>query len=447
MRPCLSMERGAPGLLGFVLAVMTVGCQGDDDAGGGSISGGATQAATTMMMTGATTDETPTTSASATMASATDGTTTDTTMTAETTMVEPPPPLMVVCEEPPKGAKGAKYAYQPSASGGVPGYTWSADGLPEGLAINANSGAITGVPTTPGDYAVTITVEDKEGATAMAACPTIPIADQLGVDYDALEGDGPCIVAGGKTIVDYLTGGDGSPVTCSVPGGIGDGKLPAGLAVDPATCAITGAITETRYGAWGWIVAAEQGGVRVHAPYCAVQSQQAPKAYNIVGSHSGQVDNELTPMVLKVDVGQPLRFDGDADPLFDVTKETCGQSCFFGYLYRVSQSPFGTGACKTDKDGCFGLCPLVADPNQPDGDTLVQCSLLPKMGTPKIGFSHEIWAKGDVAPPEFTTRPFIIQWSVDYCLSDVQADCQGKDAILANGDGSNLEFPVIFRPQ
>jgi hypothetical protein len=65
----------------------------------------------------------------------------------------------------------------------------------------------------------------------------------------------------------------------------------------------------------------------------------------------------------------------------------------------------------------------------------------------KTGFAHEMWAKGDVPPVEFASRPFIVQWSIDYCLSDVQADCAGKAAILANGDGSNLEFPVIIRPQ
>jgi hypothetical protein len=443
MRPWLSMERGAVGLLGLVLAA---GCQNDDDAGGGSISGGGTQPTT--MTTGSTTDVTPTTSVSATMSSETDSTTTTgVTTVEETTMVEPPPPLLVDCGAPPKGAVGADYFHQASASGGVPSYQWSASGLPDGLSITPNLGEIEGTPTTAGDYMVTITVEDSEGQTAMADCPVITIGDKLGVDYDALEGDGPCIVAGGKTIIDYLTGGDGSPVTCAVPGGVGDGKLPAGLAVDPATCAITGAITETRYGGWAWIVTAEQNGVKVHAPYCATQSQQAAKAYAIVGSHSGGVDNELTPLLQKVDVMQPLRFDGDADPLFEVNKETCGQSCFFGYMYRVSQSPFGSGDCKSDKDGCFGLCPLVPDQNQPDGDTLVQCPLLPKMGTPKTGFAHEMWAKGEVPTQEFTTRPFIIQWSIDYCLSNVQADCQGKDAILANGDGSNLEFPVIFRPQ
>lgn len=434
-----------PGLV-WVFAVvapaLVAACGDDDAAGGGSSQGSATQTTGT---TGSTTDMTPTTSATDTAATST-GDTTTTTMPGTTTE-EPPPPLMVDCGALPMGAQGAEYTHQPSASGGVPGYKWSATGLPDGLMIHPNSGEISGVPTTPGAYMVEITVTDVEDTVAMAACPSLAIAEQLKVDYDALAGDGPCIVEGGKTILDYLTGGDGTAITCSTPGGVGDGKLPMGLDVDATSCEITGAIAETRYGGWGWIVAAEQSGVKVYAPYCAVQPQQAPKAYTIVGDHSGQVNNGLVPMVVDVPANQPLRFDGDADPVFSVTKETCGASCFFGFLYRVSMSPFGSGDCKDDKDGCFGLCPLVADANQPDGDTLIQCSLLPKMGNPKIGFRHEMWAKGEIVPDAFKTRPFIIQWSIDYCLSDVGAECQGKDAILANGDNSNFEFPVIFRPQ
>lgn len=437
------MKSGMWGLLGVALVA---GCGGDEDAGGSSYGGSASQ--TTQQGTDATTGttaETPTTSASVT---ATDGTTSaSATDTDGTTTTTGPAPLVVDCGTPPGGAQGATYKHQPAASGGVPGYKWSATGLPPGLMIHPNTGLISGAPSGPGDFAVEITVEDVQGTMAMTTCPSITIADQLAVDYDGLFGGGPCVVAGGKTILDYVSGGDGSPISCSVPGGLGNGALPMGLAVDPDSCAIVGAIAETRYGGWAWMVAAQQSGVTVYAPYCATQAQQAPKAYDIVGSHSGKTDNELEPLVVKFAAGDPLLFDGDADPLFEVTKGVCGDSCFFGFLYKVSQSPLGTGACKSDKDGCFGLCPLVADPNQPDGDTVMQCSLLPKMGTPKIGFAHEMWAKGDVAPAEFQGRPFIVQWSVDYCLSSTQADCQGKDAILANGAGSNLEFPVIFRPQ
>lgn len=426
------------------LVTFAPACGDDDSAGGSGYPTGTDTTSTTS------TTDTPTTSASSgntdgtTTASATDSDTDTTT----TTTVDPPDPLMVDCGAPPAGAQGAQYDHKPSASGGVPGYDWSAVGLPDGLMMNMNTGEISGVPTTPGDFTIEITVTDTQNVSAKTTCPLVTINDKLSVDFDALEGDGPCIVAGGdKTILNYLKGGDGSPVECAVPGGTGDGKLPMGITVDKDSCATVGAIAETRYGGWAWIVTAEQSGVRVHVPYCAVQPQQAPKAYMILGSHSGGNDNELTPMLVKVSPQDPLRFDGDADPVFDINKGSCGDSCFFGFLYRVTPSPFGTGDCKTDKDGCFGLCPLIADANEPDGDKQIQCSLLPKMGNPKLGFTHEMWAKGDVLPAEFQTRPFILQWSLDYCVSGVQTDCQGKDAILANGNSTSLEFPVIFRAQ
>lgn len=444
MKPCNPFDRAAAQAAALAL-LLAPACGGDDDAGGSSYPASATH---TESGTSSTTDVTPTTSATGPTASDTDSTSPGTGTTGTTSTTAPPDPLMVDCGTPPAAAQGAKYDHKPSASGGAPGYDWSATGLPDGLAINKNTGEITGVPTTPGDYTIGLTVQDTQGDMAMTTCPLVTVNDQLTVDYDALEGEGPCIVAGGgKTILDFVKGGDGSPVTCATPGGSGDGKLPAGITVDPATCATAGAIAETRYGGWAWIVTAEQSGVRVHAPYCATQPQQAPKAYAIVGDHSGGTDNELEPMLVKLKAADPVRFDGDADPVFDVNKGSCGDSCFFGFLYRVTPSPFGTGACKDDKDGCFGLCPLIPDANEPDGDKLIQCSLLPKMGTPKLGFTHEMWAKGDVLPAEFTARPFIIQWSLDYCVSSVQADCQGKDAILANGNSSNLEFPVIFRAQ
>jgi hypothetical protein len=65
----------------------------------------------------------------------------------------------------------------------------------------------------------------------------------------------------------------------------------------------------------------------------------------------------------------------------------------------------------------------------------------------KTGFAHEMWAKGDVLPAEFQTRPFVLQWQIDYCITNVNGECSGKDKILANGADSNLAFAVIVRPQ
>lgn len=60
------------------------------------------------------------------------------------------------------------------ATGGIPGYTWSAAGLPPGLTINPN-GVISGTPTQSGTYSVTVTVTDaaKTAVTCTAFVWTI----------------------------------------------------------------------------------------------------------------------------------------------------------------------------------------------------------------------------------------------------------------------------------
>ncbi len=364
---------------------------------------------------------------------------TDTTTTTGTTAVVDP--LVVECGTPPGGAVGAKYKHAPTANGGVPGYTWSAEGLPEGLDINTFTGALSGEPAVAGEYTFELSVSDSEGSEAMTTCPGVTIADSLKIDLDGL--DGPCIT-GSASLLDYVDGGDGAAITCSVPGGTGNGKLPAGITINAETCEIEGAINEARYGTWAWIVKASQNGVEVFVPYCATQNEQAPGAYAIKGTHSG--GDQLTPAAGSFEVGELVKFDGEGEPRFEVTTE-CGNACFYGYVYSVSPSPFGGGACKGDKDGCYGLCPLVNDPDEDDGDKQVSCSLLPEMGLPKEGFVHEMWSKGDVPAVKFEDRPWILQWSIDYCISTKNTACNTKADILANGSGSNLEFAVIMRPK
>jgi hypothetical protein len=62
----------------------------------------------------------------------------------------------------PNGTMGTTYLATLAASGGSSPYGWSvvAGGLPPGLALNSASGAITGIPTTPGTFNITLQVAD-----------------------------------------------------------------------------------------------------------------------------------------------------------------------------------------------------------------------------------------------------------------------------------------------
>lgn len=63
----------------------------------------------------------------------------------------------------------AYFGFQVSATGGVPGYTFSvsAGALPTGLSLNADTGVVSGTPTVAGTFAgIVIRVTDDAGTTA-----------------------------------------------------------------------------------------------------------------------------------------------------------------------------------------------------------------------------------------------------------------------------------------
>ncbi len=71
------------------------------------------------------------------------------------------------------GQVGVPYRAAPAASGGMGAYTWSANGLPAGLAIDPVSGQISGTPTTGGTASVVLRASDVFGVGASSG--TIPL--------------------------------------------------------------------------------------------------------------------------------------------------------------------------------------------------------------------------------------------------------------------------------
>ena len=76
----------------------------------------------------------------------------------------PPPALSVITASLPAGTRGSSYSTVLEASGGATPYSWSATGLPAGLALSTNTGQISGTPSTAGNYTVAASVRDSENS-------------------------------------------------------------------------------------------------------------------------------------------------------------------------------------------------------------------------------------------------------------------------------------------
>lgn len=90
--------------------------------------------------------------------------------------------LKIVTTSLPPANTAQPYNTTLAATGGTPPYSWTASGLPPGLAINAASGAITGTAKAGGTFTVLVGVSDANSVTASAQFSlsvTVPAPPQL----------------------------------------------------------------------------------------------------------------------------------------------------------------------------------------------------------------------------------------------------------------------------
>lgn len=341
-----------------------------------------------------------------------------------------PTPVAIECGEVPTGAVAADYSWAPIAMEGDGTYTFDAPDLPEGLAIDPATGAVTGNPTTAGTFDVTINVTDGAGAMATQTCQ-VQVNERIGVDLDAaLLAEMPYCLSGSQSLLDFVVEGtgDGSPITCDHADGNGDGELPAGITVDAEGCTLSGTITETRLGTYVFVMRGTQSGVSVHMPYCVTQDE-IDFAYDVSMTHSGIDPATLVPIGRTFDPGQSIHVGATGDPLFRIVDpDSCGMnSCFFGFAFGINPSPFDASTFDVPQ----ATRTLLYDEGMPPRP---------------IGFQHEIVLDGPPVPDEFRDRAWVVNIALDYCLADNGNDCDGAGATQANGDG-NLQVGIIMVPE
>jgi hypothetical protein len=113
-----------------------------------------------------------------------------------------------------------------AATGGTLPYTWSATGLPQGLAINPSTGEITGTPIAFNGPNINVTVKDVNGLTATAQFPIVSTAtisaispnsapagsNDLPITVTGTNFASPTSTAGGTVIAISIGGATTTPV-------------------------------------------------------------------------------------------------------------------------------------------------------------------------------------------------------------------------------------------
>lgn len=352
--------------------------------------------------------------------------------------------IAIDCSEIPDGALLAQYDFTPTADGGEGALSWSQEGLPDGLSIDQVTGQITGVPEVEGPVSVTLSVMDGEDAMGTQTCE-FEVHAALDVDLGLLLQAPPFCVRPGDTLLDQVIEGtgDGSPILCDTPGGSGNGAVPEGITVGEESCEIEGTLTaDDRYGTYVWMVRGTQSGRSVWVPYCVTQDQQEADAYDIQIDHSGlpamSVDSTLVPIVRTFQPDQPFAVGTESgeepeggEPQFIITDPaSCGaNACFFGFAFSINASPFDTS------DTNFGL--------------VTNATLLSDGGGNPIGFDHQLFIDGpgpqimDFAE-QFGDRPWVVNFGLDYCISDMDGPCDGGPNVRENGNGTIQQAILMF---
>ncbi|OIN56146.1 hypothetical protein BLX24_26045 [Arsenicibacter rosenii] len=124
--------------------------------------------------------------------------------------------------------------------------SYSATGLPTGLAINPSSGIISGAASVTGTFLVTVTARDPQGA-GVSSVFTLNVSPQAATNQSPVLSGTPLAnpqsatvgVAFSTTTAGAFTDPDGGPLSFTATG------LPTGLSINPTTGVISGSPTQS----------------------------------------------------------------------------------------------------------------------------------------------------------------------------------------------------------
>jgi len=162
-----------------------------------------------------------------------------------------PAPLLITTSSLPSGTVNAGYSATLGASGGVTPYSWSiiSGSLPNGLNLNASTGAISGTPSVVGNFAFTVQVSDSQSPSHTDSKPLSVTVNPATVPPPSITTtslpDARRNVSYSQTV--QATGGV-TPYAWT----LASGALPAGLTLNGSTGVISG--TPTRKGTFNFVV-------------------------------------------------------------------------------------------------------------------------------------------------------------------------------------------------
>lgn len=135
-------------------------------------------------------------------------------------------PVRVLTREAPPARVGIDYHFALSGVGGYPPYTWNADALPPGLALDSTSGIVRGRPQAAGTWRSAIAMQDAAGT---------PAGEAVKLDFLVLTQEGARKLVIKTRTLPTLLAGDSVEIALACEGGIppyrwrSEPALPQGL--------------------------------------------------------------------------------------------------------------------------------------------------------------------------------------------------------------------------